>query len=94
MFLNFTQFQFEFLLILKIGYLFDYNSESLDFGFIGFLISSAFRGCQILRSFDPLNLTFDRALFIFNPNLGIDFRGQLLSIYKSEFDNFGLLGIF
>ena len=41
----------------------------------------------------PLNLTFDRALFIFNLNLSIDFRGQLLSKYKSEFDNFCLFRI-
>ena len=35
-------------------------------------------------------LTFDLALFIFNPNLSVDFRGQVLSKYKSEFDHFGL----
>ena len=39
----------------------------------------------------PLNLTSDRALFIFNPNLSVDFQGQLLSKYKSEFNHFGLL---
>ena len=32
-------------------------------------------------------------MFIFNPNLSVDFRGQLLSKYKSEFDNFGLFRI-
>ena len=36
---------------------------------------------------------FDHRLFIFNPNLGIDLRGQLLSKYKVKFDNFGLFGI-
>ena len=30
----------------------------------------------------PLNLTFDQPLFIFNPNLGIDLRDQLLLKYK------------
>ena len=38
----------------------------------------------------PFNLTFDRGLFIFNHKSSVDFRGQLLSIYKSEFDHFGL----
>ena len=36
---------------------------------------------------------FDHRLFIFNPNLGIDLRGQLLSKYKVKFDNFDLFGI-
>ena len=36
---------------------------------------------------------FDWALFIFNPNLSVDFRGKFLSKYKSEFDNFGLFRI-
>ena len=36
----------------------------------------------------PLNLLFDQLLFIFNPNLGVDLRGQLLIIYKVKFDNF------
>ena len=31
---------------------------------------------------------FDLALFIFNQKSNVDFRGQLLSIYKSEFDHF------
>ena len=43
LFFIFTQFLLEFLLILKIGYLFDLKLELVDFGFIGFLISSAFR---------------------------------------------------
>ena len=41
----------------------------------------------------PLNLTFDQPPFIFNPNLGVDLRDQLLLKYKLEFDNFGLFGI-
>ena len=32
-------------------------------------------------------------MFIFNPNLGVDLRGQLLSKYKVKFDDFGLFGI-
>ena len=32
-------------------------------------------------------------MFIFMMNLGIDFRGQLLLIYKVKFDNFGFFGI-
>ena len=31
---------------------------------------------------------FDQLLFIFNPNSGIDFRGQLLLEYKVNFDIF------
>ena len=41
-----------------------------------------------------LNLMFDQPLFVFNLNLGIDLRDQLLLKYKLEFDNFGLSGIF
>ena len=41
----------------------------------------------------PLNLTFDQPLFIFNPNLGIDLRDQLLLKYKLEFENLGLFEI-
>ena len=41
----------------------------------------------------PLNLMFDQPLFIFNPNLDIDLRDQLLLKYKLEFDDFGLFGI-
>ena len=33
---------------------------------------------------------FDRGLFIFHQKSNVDFRGQLLSIYKSEFDHCGL----
>ena len=51
LFFIFAQIWFEFLPILKIGYLFDLIFESLDSGFIGFLILLAFR--EILRSFDP-----------------------------------------
>ena len=36
----------------------------------------------------PLNLTFDQPLFIFNPNLGVELRDQLLFKYKLEFDNY------
>ena len=36
---------------------------------------------------------FDQPLFIFNPNLGIHLRDQLLLKYKLEFDNFDLFGI-
>ena len=36
---------------------------------------------------------FDQPLFIFNLNLGVDLRDQLLLKYKLEFDNFGLFGI-
>ena len=41
----------------------------------------------------PLNLTFDYLLFIFNLNLGVDLRVQLLSKYKMQLDNFALFGI-
>ena len=34
----------------------------------------------------PLNLMFDQPLFIFNLNLGIDFRDQFLLKYKLEFE--------
>ena len=37
---------------------------------------------------------FDRALFTFHQKSNVDFRGQLLSIYKSEFDNVGLFRFF
>ena len=33
---------------------------------------------------------FDLGLFICHQKPNVDFRGQLLSIYKSEFDHFGL----
>ena len=33
---------------------------------------------------------FDRGLFILHEKSNVDFRGQLLSIYKSEFDHFGI----
>ena len=71
-------------MIFKIGYLSDYNFKSLDFGFFGFLFSS---NSEFIW---PFNLTFDRGLFIFHQKSNVDFRGQLLSIYKSEFNNFGL----
>ena len=58
--------------------------------FISFLWIANSSNSEIIWS---LNLTFDRALFIFNLNLSIDFRGQLLSKYKSEFDNFYLFRI-
>ena len=41
----------------------------------------------------PLNLMFDHRLFIFNPNLGVGLRNQLLLKYKLKFDNFGLFEI-
>ena len=41
----------------------------------------------------PLNLTFGQPLFIFNPNLGVDLRDQLLLKYKLEFENFSLFRI-
>ena len=37
---------------------------------------------------------FDQPLFIFNPNLGVDLRDQLLLKYKLKFDDFCLFGIF
>ena len=40
-----------------------------------------------------LNLTFDQLLFIFNPNLGVDLRDQLLLKYKLKFDDFSLFRI-
>ena len=58
--------------------------------FINFLWIANSSNSEIIL---PLNLMFDRALFIFNPNLSVDFRGQLLSKYKSEFDHFGLFRI-
>ena len=35
---------------------------------------------------------FDQGLLIFHQKSNVDFQGQLLLIYKSEFDNFGLFG--
>ena len=52
LFFNFAQFWFEFLLILKIGYLSNLNSESLDSSFIRFLVSSAFRDCKFVKFHD------------------------------------------
>ena len=40
-----------------------------------------------------LNLMFDQLLFIFNPNLGVDLRDQLLLKYILEFKIFGPFGI-
>ena len=40
LFLKFSQFWFKFLLILKIGYLFDLTPELLDYGFIVFFFIS------------------------------------------------------
>ena len=34
----------------------------------------------------PLNLTFDQPLLIFNQNLGVDLRDQLLLKYKLKFE--------
>ena len=36
---------------------------------------------------------FDQLVFIFNLNLGVDLRDQLLLKYKLEFDNFSVFGI-
>ena len=44
LFFNFAQIWFEFLLILKYEYLTDLKSESLDYSFIGFIVSSIFCG--------------------------------------------------
>ena len=85
----------DFLLILKHGFSLILSPHHLIFGFIRFLISSAFFGClnhKISSPFDP-SLTFDHRLFIFNPNLGVDLKGQLLLKYKVKFDNFSLFGI-
>ena len=41
----------------------------------------------------PLNLTFDQPLLIFNPNLGVDLRDQLLSKLRLKFEHFDLFGI-
>ena len=41
----------------------------------------------------PLNLTFDQPLFIFNLNLGVYLRDQLLLKDKLEFEKFSLFGI-
>ena len=43
---------------------------------------------KISSTFDHFNLTFDQLLSIFNPNLGVDLRGQLLLKYKVKFNNF------
>ena len=40
----------------------------------------------------PFNLTFDHGLCIFHQKSNVDFRGQLLFIDKSEFDNISLVG--
>ena len=86
----------EFFLIFKQGLLADLKSKLLDFYFIGFCVSSASRRYLIRKIssiFDPLNLMFNQQLFIFNPNLGVDLRGQLLLKYLMKFNNFGLFGI-
>ena len=44
LFFNFAKIWFEFLLILNYGYLTNLNSDSLDSGFIGFLVSTSFCG--------------------------------------------------
>ena len=36
---------------------------------------------------------FDQPLFIFNPNLGVNLRDQLLLKCKLEFDDFGLFRV-
>ena len=95
MFFIFPKLRSEILLILKIGYISDYNSKSLDFGFIGFLFSSAFPSMENSSNSEfisPFNLTFDQGLFIFHQKSNVDFQGQLRFIDKSEFDNFGLVG--
>ena len=63
---------------------------SLDSLFIIFMWIANLSNFMIIC---PLNLTFDQLLFIFNLNLGVDLRDQLLLKYKLEFDNFGLFGI-
>ena len=63
---------------------------SLDFLFHQLFVNTNSSNSEFISS---LNLMFDRTLFIFNPNLNVDFRGQLLSKCKSEFNHFGLLRI-
>ena len=60
---------------------------SLDFSFHHLSVLANSSNSEFIW---PSNLTFDRGLFIFYQKSNIDFRGQLLSIYKSEFDHFGL----
>ena len=50
---------------------------------------------KIVKFYYHLTLKFnvDQPLFIFNPNLSVDLRDQLLLKYKLKFDNFGLFGI-
>ena len=83
------------MLILKIEYISDYNLKSLNFfHWISYSISFLWIASSSNSEFIwPFNLTFDRALFIFYPNFNIDFRGQLLSKYKTEFNHFGLFRI-
>ena len=46
-------------MILKLGYLSDYNFKSLDFDFIWFLFSSAFRGYKFIEFWVHLALQFN-----------------------------------
>ena len=90
MFVIFPKFESEKLLILKIGYLPDYNSKSLDFDFSEFLFSSGFlwiANSSNSEFISPSNFMFDQGMFIFHPKSNVDFRCPLLLIYKSEFDN-------
>ena len=61
---------------------------SLDSSFYQLSVDGKFVEFRVHLTF---NLTFDQALFIFHQKSNVDFRGQLLSIYKSEFNHFGLL---
>ena len=56
---NFAQFWFEFLMILKIGYLSDLNSKSLESDFTRFLVSSAFRDSKFVKFHDHLASQFN-----------------------------------
>ena len=59
MFFKFTQFWFEFLLTLKIGYVFDLKFKLVDSGFSGLLVSSAFVGSKFVKFRDHLAPQFN-----------------------------------
>ena len=96
MFFNFAQFKSKISLILKkdISLIIIPNHlilVSLDSLFHLLFVDVNLSNSKIIW---PLNVTFHRALFIFNPNLNVSFRDQLLPKYKSEFHYFGSLESF
>ena len=59
LFFIFAQIWFEFLLILKIRYLSDLNSKSLDYGFNNFLFCQLFVDRKFVKFHDHLAPQFN-----------------------------------